>query len=173
VIQDPQTFVWNAVICTEKPFRWTDDRFAPKKNLLIYECHIGMAQEEGKVGSYEEFRVNILPRIRDLGYNAIQIMAIMEHPYYASFGYQVTNFFAASSRFGTPEELKAASKHGIIDKRVIALGGITTDNIRTIKKYGFGGAAILGDIWDRFDEHDTINFAEVLQRFKQLKKLAD
>jgi thiamine-phosphate pyrophosphorylase len=73
----------------------------------------------------------------------------------------------------TPEELKAASKHGIIDKRVIALGGITTDNIRTIKKYGFGGAAILGDIWDRFDEHDTINFAEVLQRFKQLKKLAD
>jgi thiamine-phosphate pyrophosphorylase len=73
----------------------------------------------------------------------------------------------------TPEELKEASKHGIIDKRVIALGGITTDNIRTIKKYGFGGAAILGDIWDRFDEHDTINFAEVLQRFKQLKKLAD
>ena len=73
----------------------------------------------------------------------------------------------------TQEELKAASKHGIIDKRVIALGGITTENIRTIKKYGFGGAAILGDIWDRFDEHDTINFAEVLQRFKQLKKLAD
>lgn len=73
----------------------------------------------------------------------------------------------------TLEELKAASKHGIIDKRVIALGGITTDNIRTIKKYGFGGAAVLGDIWDRFDEHDTINYAEVLQRFKQLKKLAD
>ena len=106
VIQDPQTFVWNAVICTEKPFRWTDKRFTPRKNLLIYECHIGMAQEEGKVGSYEEFRVNILPRIRDLGYNAIQIMAIMEHPYYASFGYQVTNFFAASSRFGMPEDLK-------------------------------------------------------------------
>ena len=117
VIQDPQTFVWNAVIHTEKPFRWTDERFAPKKNLLIYECHIGMAQEEGKVGSYEEFRVNILPRIRDLGYNAIQIMAVMEHPYYASFGYQVTNFFAASSRFGMPEDLKklidTAHKMGI------------------------------------------------------------
>ncbi len=117
VIQDPETFVWNAVICTEKPFRWTDKRFTPKKNLLIYECHIGMAQEEGKVGSYEEFRVNILPRIRDLGYNAIQIMAIMEHPYYATFGYQVTNFFAASSRFGTPEDLKklvdTAHKMGI------------------------------------------------------------
>ena len=117
VVQDPVTYVWNAVICTETPFPWTDKHFVPKKNLLIYECHIGMAQEEGKVGSYEEFRVNILPRIRDLGYNAIQIMAVMEHPYYASFGYQVTNFFAASSRFGMPQDLKrlvdTAHKMGI------------------------------------------------------------
>ena len=76
-----------------------------------------MAQEEGKVGSYEEFRVNVLPRIKELGYNTIQIMAIQEHPYYASFGYQVTNFFAPSSRFGRPEELKklidTAHKMGI------------------------------------------------------------
>ena len=108
VVQDPMTRAWSAVICDpEKPFRWTDKGFTPKKNLFIYECHIGMAQEEGKVGSYAEFRVNILPRIKALGYNTIQIMAIMEHPYYASFGYQVTNFFAASSWFGKPEELKA------------------------------------------------------------------
>ena len=117
VVQDPVTYVWNAVICSETPFPWTDKHFVPKKNLLIYECHIGMAQEEGKVGSYAEFRVNILPRIRDLGYNAIQIMAVMEHPYYASFGYQVTNFFAASSRFGMPQDLKrlvdTAHKMGI------------------------------------------------------------
>ena len=73
----------------------------------------------------------------------------------------------------SPEELKAAYKSGLIDKKVVALGGICTDNIRTIRKMGFGGAAILGDIWDRFDEHDTINYTEVLQRFKQLKKLAD
>ena len=107
VVQDPMTRAWCAVICDpEKPFCWTDKRFQPKKNLFIYECHIGMAQEEGKVGSYEEFRVNVLPRIHALGYNTIQIMAIMEHPYYASFGYQVTNFFAASSWFGKPEELK-------------------------------------------------------------------
>ncbi len=106
VEQDPVTYGWNAVICREKPFAWTDGRFKPKKNLFIYECHIGMAQEEGKVGSYREFTEKTLPRIRDLGYNTIQIMAVMEHPYYASFGYQVTNFFAASSRFGTPEELK-------------------------------------------------------------------
>lgn len=73
----------------------------------------------------------------------------------------------------SPDELKAATKSGVIDKKVIALGGITAANIRSIKKYGFGGVAVLGDIWNRFDEHDTINYAEVLQRFKQLKKLAD
>ena len=118
VVQDSQTGAWNAVIYDPAtPFQWTDEGFKPKQKLFIYECHIGMAQEEGKVGSYEEFRVKILPKIRDLGYNTIQIMAIMEHPYYASFGYQVTNFFAPSSRFGTPEELRklidTAHKMGI------------------------------------------------------------
>ena len=107
VVQDPVDISWSAVIWDpEEDFPWTDNKFRPKKDLFIYECHIGMAQEEGKVGTYEEFRVNVLPRIRDLGYNAIQIMAIMEHPYYASFGYQVTNLFAAASRFGRPEDLK-------------------------------------------------------------------
>jgi len=107
VIQEPDTFQWNGVIYDpEAPFLWTDKRFVPKKSLYIYECHIGMAQEEGKVGSYREFAEVVLPRIHALGYTAIQIMAVMEHPYYASFGYQVTNFFAASSRFGRPEDLK-------------------------------------------------------------------
>ncbi len=118
VVQNPVDHSWNAVIYDpEAPFPWTDGNFKPKKKLFIYECHIGMAQEEGKVGTYEEFRVHILPRIQKLGYNTIQIMAIMEHPYYASFGYQVTNFFAASSRFGRPEDLKklidTAHKMGI------------------------------------------------------------
>ena len=118
VVQDPVTIAWNGVIYDpQEEFQWTDQKFKPQKKLFIYECHIGMAQEEGKVGSYEEFRVNTLPRIKELGYNTIQIMAIMEHPYYASFGYQVTNFFAASSRFGMPEDLKklidTAHKMGI------------------------------------------------------------
>ena len=108
VVQDEGTIEWNArIYIPEKPFKWTDKGFTPKKNLFIYECHVGMAQEEGKVGSYLEFKDNVLPRIKALGYNTIQIMAIMEHPYYASFGYQVANFFAASSRFGTPDDLKA------------------------------------------------------------------
>ena len=85
--------------------------------LLIYESHIGMAQEKEGVGTYKEFKDNILPRIKKAGYNAIQLMAIAEHPYYGSFGYHVSNFFAASSRFGTPEELKdlidAAHEMGI------------------------------------------------------------
>ena len=108
VVQDKQTIQWDAVIhTTEEPFRWTDSRFKPEKTLYIYETHVGMAQEEPKIGTYTEFKDKILPRIKELGYNTVQIMAIMEHPYYASFGYQVTNLFAASSRFGTPEELKA------------------------------------------------------------------
>ena len=79
---------------------------AQKQGLRIYEAHVGMAQEAEKVGTFAEFTQNVLPRIADLGYNAVQLMAIMEHPYYASFGYHVSNFFAVSSRFGTPEELK-------------------------------------------------------------------
>ncbi|GHJ87900.1 hypothetical protein NliqN6_4302 [Naganishia liquefaciens] len=75
--------------------------------LKIYEAHVGISTPEPKVGSYVEFRDNVLPRIAELGYNCIQMMAIMEHAYYASFGYQVTSFFAISSRYGTPEELKS------------------------------------------------------------------
>ena len=75
-------------------------------SLRIYEAHVGISMPEPKVGTYKEFTKNVLPRIKDLGYDAIQLMAIMEHAYYASFGYQVTNFFAASSRFGTPDDLK-------------------------------------------------------------------
>ncbi len=108
VVQDPTTYLWCAEIeDTCREFSWTDQGFRPEKTPFIYECHIGMAQEEAKVGSYREFTENVLPRIKELGYNTIQIMAIMEHPYYGSFGYQVSNFFAASSRYGKSEELKA------------------------------------------------------------------
>ena len=108
VVQDPQTAIFSAQIhMPSKAFRWTDKNFTPDLSpLLIYECHIGMAQQTEGVGTYDEFRKKILPRIAADGYNAIQIMAIQEHPYYGSFGYHVSNFFAASSRFGTPEDLK-------------------------------------------------------------------
>ena len=91
------------------PYQW--QHAAPRfdiaaEGLRIYEAHVGMAQEAEKVGTFVEFTQNILPRIVDLGYNAVQLMAVKEHPYYASFGYHVSSFFAVSSRFGTPEELK-------------------------------------------------------------------
>ena len=108
VVQDPVTVLWCAEVeDTFAPYPWTDEGFAPPKTPFIYECHIGMAEEKGAVGTYREFTENILPRIKAAGYNTIQIMAIMEHPYYGSFGYQVSNFFAASSRYGTSSELKA------------------------------------------------------------------
>ena len=108
VVQDEATKIFSAQVwAPEKEYEFKHKKFTPKRTpLLIYECHIGMAQEEEKVGTYSEFREKVLPRIAADGYNCIQIMAIQEHPYYGSFGYHVSNFFAASSRFGTPEELK-------------------------------------------------------------------
>ncbi|GAQ80177.1 starch branching enzyme [Klebsormidium nitens] len=72
----------------------------------IYEAHVGMSSVEPKVASYREFAETVLPRVAALGYNTIQLMAVMEHSYYGSFGYHVTNFFAVSSRSGTPDDLK-------------------------------------------------------------------
>jgi len=90
-------------------FKWQDSEFNVdrEKPLFIYEAHVGIAQEKEGIGTFNEFTKNILPRIKAEGYNAVQLMAIMQHPYYASFGYQVSNFFAVSSWFGTPDELKA------------------------------------------------------------------
>jgi len=107
VVQDPKTITWCAEVVDErKTFPWTDKDFVGEDQLYIYEAHVGMAQEEGKVGTYREFADITLPHIKKAGYNTIQLMAIMEHPYYGSFGYQVSNFFAASSWFGKPEDLK-------------------------------------------------------------------
>ncbi len=109
VVQDEETKdfcgqVWRPT----QRFDWDEDEFHLELNgsLVIYEAHIGMAQEKEAVGTYREFEEIILPRIKKLGYNAVQLMAVAEHPYYGSFGYHVSNFFAPSSRFGTPDELK-------------------------------------------------------------------
>ena len=118
VVQDEATKIFSAQVWNPEPYQWKRRTFKPNRSpLLIYECHVGMAQDAEKVGTYTEFRENVLPRVKADGYNCIQIMAIQEHPYYGSFGYHVSSFFAPSSRFGTPEELKqlidAAHKEGI------------------------------------------------------------
>ena len=109
VVMDEQT----SILCTqvwdaEKEYPWTDAGFTSVKPdaPLIYEAHVGMSQDREGIGTYREFTENVLPRIRNLGYNTVQLMAIQEHPYYGSFGYQVTNFFAASHWYGAPEDLK-------------------------------------------------------------------
>ena len=108
VVQDETTKIFSAQVwAPEKPYHFRKKVFRAKTDpLMIYECHVGMSQQEEKVGTYNEFRENVLPRVAEAGYNCIQVMAIQEHPYYGSFGYHVSSFFAPSSRFGTPEELK-------------------------------------------------------------------
>ncbi len=108
-VQDVNTRDWSGQLWfPPEEFSWKGDNFSPSVHdqLLIYETHVGMAQEKYGVGTYWEFAEYVLPRIKDAGYNAIQVMAVAEHPYYGSFGYHVANFFAPSSRQGTPEELK-------------------------------------------------------------------
>lgn len=113
LVQDDKTKIFSAQVWSpESSYKWENDDFnAPAVSPVIYEAHVGMASEEEKTGTYTEFAENVLPRIARSGYNTIQLMAIQEHPFYGSFGYHVSSFFAASSRFGTPEELKA-----LIDK---------------------------------------------------------
>lgn len=124
VVQDDSTKIFNAQVWHPRsPYNWKIENSQSsvvnrQSSILVYEAHVGMAQEEGKVGSYREFTERIIPRIANAGYNAIQLMAIQEHPYYGSFGYHVANFFAASSRFGTPDDLKelvdTAHAHGLL-----------------------------------------------------------
>ena len=109
VVQDPSTKQFAGQIwAPSRRFIWTDGCYKKRKltTPMIYEAHVGMGQEREGIGTYREFADNNLKRIADLGYNTVQLMAIQEHPYYASFGYQVSNFFAASSWYGDPEDLK-------------------------------------------------------------------
>ena len=113
VVQDEQSKDFSGQLwAPAEPFDWNGDRFdiSSLGSLYIYECHVGMGQEKEGVGTYAEFAGTVLPRIKEDGYNVVQLMAVAEHPYYGSFGYHVSNFFAPSSRFGTPEDLKALIK---------------------------------------------------------------
>lgn len=174
VVQDDVTKIFSAQVWAPKKYHWKKNKFKPSRDpLFIYECHIGMAQDAEKVGTYTEFRNNILPRIIKDGYNAIQIMAIQEHPYYGSFGYHVSSFFAPSSRFGTPEELKAlidaAHEAGIavimdivhshaVKNEVEGLGNLAGDP----NQYFYPGARHEHPAWDSlcfdYGKDDVIHF---------------
>ena len=139
VVQDPDTKVFSAQVWNPEPYEWKHRSPGKRPHPLIYECHIGMSSEQEKVSTFEEFRTTVLPRVKALGYNVLQIMALQEHPYYGSFGYQVANFFALSSRFGTPEDFK-----------------------RLVDDAHARGIAVIMDI---VHSHSVINEAEGLSRF--------
>jgi 1,4-alpha-glucan branching enzyme len=116
VVQDEKSKDWAGIYWNPpEPFIFRHSVPRLRGGLRIYEAHVGMAREEPAVGTYAQFTRDVLPRIARLGYNAVQLMAVMEHPYYGSFGYHVSSFFAPSSRFGTPEDLKALvdAAHGL------------------------------------------------------------
>jgi 1,4-alpha-glucan branching enzyme len=162
--------VWNPVV----EYKFKHEYFRPNTSpLVIYECHVGMASEDEKVATYNEFRENILPKVADLGYNAIQVMAIQEHPYYGSFGYHVSCFFAPSSRFGTPEELKqlvdAAHDLGIAVIMDIVHSHAVKNEIEGLGKfdgtdtqYFHGGARREHPAWDSlcfdYGKNEVIHF---------------
>ena len=108
VMEDDTKTLCSVVWDPEEAYPWTDAEFVAQKPdaPLIYEAHVGMSQDKEGIGTYREFADNVLPRVSELGYNTIQLMAIQEHPYYGSFGYQVTNFFAAAHWYGDPQDLK-------------------------------------------------------------------
>ena len=106
VTQDWVTQSWCCEVWEDEAYDWKVSNFVSDEAPIIYEAHVGMSSEEGKIATYREFADNVLPHVKDGGYNTIQLMAVMEHPYYGSFGYQVSSFFAASSRFGYPNDLK-------------------------------------------------------------------
>ena len=153
VVQDPETHIFSAQVWDpEEPFQWQVEKFRPVTNpLLIYECHIGMAQDKEDIGSYAEFRDNILPRIAADGYNCIQVMAIQEHPYYGSFGYHVSSFFAPSSRYGTPDDLKS-----LIDKAHSMGISVIMDIVHShaVKNEVEGLANFAGDPCQYFNQGD-------------------
>ena len=152
VVQDPKTITFTAeIVDPGKTFDWTDDGFEGEEKLYIYEAHVGMAQEEGKVGSYREFADITLPHIKKAGYNTIQLMAIMEHPYYGSFGYQVSNFFAASSWFGKPEDLKyLVNKAHSMGIRVL----LDLVHSHAVKNTAEGINMFDGTVWQFFHDGD-------------------
>lgn len=116
VVQEDDSVDFSAVVWQpDEPYQWQYDVPLAPKVPLIYEAHVGMSSEEEKVASFNEFTAGVLPRIKQAGYNTIQLMAIAEHPYYGSFGYHVSNFFAVSSRFGTPDDFKRLvdAAHGL------------------------------------------------------------
>ncbi|KAL8790852.1 MAG: hypothetical protein Q9195_006177 [Heterodermia aff. obscurata] len=157
----------------EQRYVFKNPRPPKPESARIYEAHVGISSPELRVTTYKEFTQNILPRIHHLGYNVIQLMAIMEHAYYASFGYQINSFFAASSRFGSPEDLKELidTAHGLgitvlLDVVHSHASKNTLDGLNEFDGsdhlYFHGGAKGRHELWDsrlfNYGNHEVLRF---------------
>src|SRR5437868_4513846 len=99
-------------------YQWSDhewmrsraERDLPNSPLSIYEVHLGSWRRRADQGnrflSYLEFAETLLPYVLEMGYTHMELLPITEHPFEGSWGYQVTNYYAPTSRFGTPDELR-------------------------------------------------------------------
>lgn len=72
----------------------------------------------------------------------------------------------------TADELLSAARQGIIDRKVVAEGGVSLDNIEKVRELGFGGVAIRGDLWNHFDVHSQQDYKELIAHFRKLRKAA-
>jgi 1,4-alpha-glucan branching enzyme len=137
VVKDETTHNYTGQVwLPPKKFDWEGDKPGTQRSepLLIYECHPGMAQEKQGIGTFAEFAEYIIPYIKNSGYNTIQLMAVAEHPYYASFGYHVSNFFAVSSRFGTPEDLKYLVKKAHEQELTVIMDLVHSHTVKNINE---------------------------------------
>jgi 1,4-alpha-glucan branching enzyme len=156
VVQDEKTKIFNAQVWQpDENYIWNSENFnAPVTAPVIYEAHIGMATSEEKIGTYREFTEKVIPVIINSGYNTIQLMAIQEHPFYGSFGYHVSSFFAASSRFGPPEDLKQ-----LIDKAHMAGLSVIMDLVHShsVKNINEGLGLFDGSLGQYFHSNERRN----------------
>ncbi|MDC7126019.1 MAG: alpha-amylase family glycosyl hydrolase, partial [Spirochaetales bacterium] len=174
VVQDSYSYVYSAQVWSpSEKYKWKYKNPEKNESLLIYEAHIGMATEEYGVGTYDEFRTNVLPRIVNEGFTAVQFMALMEHPYYGSFGYQVSNFFALTSKYGTPEEFKQlvdeCHKYGLIVIMDLIHSHAVRNEVEgiscqdgTLYQYFHDGGKGFHPAWDSrcfdYNKDDVLNF---------------
>ena len=174
VVQDENSKVFSAQIWDpEKPYVWKHPQPEKPKNPIIYEAHIGMSSQHEEINTYWQFKEHVLPRIKKLGYNTIQLMAIQEHPYYGSFGYQVANFYAPSARFGTPQELMELidTAHGLGISAILDI--IHSHSVSNVKEglslfdgsenlYFYSGNKGYHPVWDsrcfNYGKNETVLF---------------
>ncbi|MCE7990798.1 MAG: 1,4-alpha-glucan branching protein GlgB [Roseivirga sp.] len=119
---DPFAIHWEvppktASIVWDVDYKWKDSKWLKKRKtsnqlgqpFSVYEVHIGSwkRKENGESLSYKELAKDLVKYVKDMGYTHVELLPVTEHPFFGSWGYQCTGYFAPSSRYGTPEDFMA------------------------------------------------------------------